>query len=81
MELNSLICEEAQYMLDNTATVRQTGKVFSRSKSTIHHDMRKKLPYINRGLAEEVAQLLHFNLEDRARRGGMATMSKRRKES
>lgn len=81
MELDSLICEEAQYMLEHKATVRQTGKVFGRAKSTIHHDMREKLPYINRGLAEEVSELLHFNLEDRARRGGMALKGKRRKEN
>ena len=40
----------------------------------------EKLPYINSSLAEEVAKLLHFNLEDRARRGG-AAKNKHRKES
>lgn len=81
MELSSLVCEEANYMLENRATVRQTGKVFGRSKSTVHNDMRKKLPCINRSLAEDVAELLLFNSEDRARRGGLALQNKRRKEN
>lgn len=73
MELDTLVCREAEYMLEHKATVRETGKVFGRGKSTVHNDMRFKLPYINSELAKEVAQLLHFNLEDRARRGGKAT--------
>ena len=79
MENTELICREAEYMLENKATVRQTGAYFGRGKSTIHKDMRDRLPYINKGLAQEVAQLLHFNMEERARRGGMATKGKYKK--
>lgn len=76
MKLSTLICKEAEYMLENNATVRETGKYFGRSKSAVHYDMREKLPSINETLASEVANLLHFNLEDRARRGGTATQNK-----
>jgi putative DeoR family transcriptional regulator (stage III sporulation protein D) len=79
MELNRLVCLEAEYMLEHKSTVRETGKAFGRSKSTIHKDMRDKLPSINRGLAVEIANLLNFNLEDRARRGGIAAKRKRRR--
>ena len=79
MENTELICREAEYMLANKATVRQTGAYFGRGKSTIHKDMRDRLPYINKGLAQEVASLLHFNMEERARRGGMATKGKNKK--
>lgn len=79
MRLDDLICKEAEYMLENKSTIRETGRAFGRSKSTVHKDMREKLPDINYTLAIEVANLLHFNLEDRARRGGMVTGAKRKK--
>lgn len=76
MELDVLVRREAEYMLKNQATVRQTGAYFGRSKSTVHKDMRERLPRINGFLAREVASLLNFNLMDRARRGGAATRGK-----
>ena len=81
MKLDELICREAKYMLENKATVRETGKAFGRSKSAVHKDMRDKLPDIDHNLATEVARLLNFHLEDRARRGGMVTGAKRKKIS
>lgn len=79
MKRDDLICREARYMLENKATVRETGKAFGRGKSTIHKDMREKLPEIDGALATEVAKLLNFNLADRARRGGSVTNSQRKK--
>ena len=73
---NNRIYEEAIYMLNHKATVRQTGAHFGRSKSAIHKDMRERLPHVNRNLATEIAALLNFNLEDRSRRGGIATKRK-----
>ena len=76
MEQRKLIYQEAIYMLNNKATVRQTGAHFGRSKSAVHKDMRERLPYINGSLALEVARLLNFNLEDRSKRGGLATSAR-----
>lgn len=76
MDLDNLVRREAEYMLEHRATVRQTGAYFGRGKSTVHKDMRDRLPYINKSLATEVAQLLYFNLEERARRGGVSTQQK-----
>ena len=73
---NNMIYEEAIYMLNHKATVRQASAHFGRSKSAIHQDMRERLPRINGTLASEIAMLLNFNLEDRARRGGLATRGK-----
>ena len=70
---NNRIYEEAIYMLNHKATVRQTGAHFGRSKSAIHKDMRERLPHINRTLATEVAKLMKFNLDERAKRGGAST--------
>ena len=71
-----LICKEAQFMLENRATVRQASQQFGRSKSIIHFDMRVRLPYINKTLADEVAKLLETNAQERAIRGGFATKAR-----
>lgn len=76
MDKHELICREAQYIVENNATVRQTGKYFGRSKSTIHIDMRAKLPQINHTLAVEVSRILDTNLTERTMRGGLATKAK-----
>lgn len=76
MTNDTLIHEEALYMLTHKATVRQTGKHFNRSKTTVHNDMREKLPYIDGKLAVEVAKLLNFNLKARSQRGGESTRIK-----
>ncbi len=76
MSKHELICREAQYIVENNATVRQTGNYFGRSKSAIHVDMRSKLPHINRTLASEVSKILDANLTERTMRGGLATKAK-----
>lgn len=76
MDLTTLICREAEYMLEYKSTIRETGRVFNRSKSAVHKDMREKLPQIDKTLAKEVATLLNFNTEERARRGGLARQDK-----
>lgn len=76
MDKHELICREAQYIVENNATVREAGKYFGRSKSTIHQDMRNKLPYINYTLAVEVSKVLNSNLVERTMRGGLATKAR-----
>lgn len=76
MNNHELICREAQYIVENNATVRQTGKYFGRSKSVVHQDMRDKLPRINHALAIDVSKILSTNLADRHNRGGQSTKAK-----
>ena len=73
---NEIIIAEAHYLLDHNATVRKASQYFGRSKSTIHHDMRVRLPYINKALATEVSKVLNTNLVERSIRGGLATKAK-----
>ena len=73
---HEIICREAQYIIDHNATVRQTGQYFGRSKSTIHKDMREKLPQISHTLAAAVTKVLEANLADRHNRGGLSTKTK-----
>lgn len=74
--MEEIIIAEAHYLLENNATVRKASEHFGRSKSTIHLDMRKRLPYINAALAFEVEKLFKTNLSERTVRGGIATKAK-----
>lgn len=67
------IVEEAHYMIDNKATVRQVAKKFGICKSTAHRDITLKLPYINLNLYLACKNILETNLEERAIRGGEST--------
>ena len=77
--MKDTICREAQYIIEHNSTVRAASQEFGRSKSTIHIDMRQKLPHIHHGLAVEVAKVLDTNRTERAMRGGLALKAKREK--
>lgn len=70
----------ANYIIINSATVRQTAKQFGVSKSTVHMDVTVRLPLINPGLAKEAREILAVNKSERHIRGGMATKDKYLKE-
>jgi putative DeoR family transcriptional regulator (stage III sporulation protein D) len=70
------VLEVCQYILDTTATVRQTAGVFGVSKSTIHKDMTERLPSMNKKLAAEIKGVLDRNKAERHLRGGEATKKK-----
>lgn len=66
----------AEYTISNNSTVRSTAKKFGISKSTVHKDLRERLPQINAELSKEVNKILDFNKSERHIRGGMATKRK-----
>lgn len=66
----------ARYLLKNGGTVRSCAAHFGVSKTTVHKDMRERLPEVSAPLAEAVADLLQINKEQRHLRGGEATRSK-----
>ena len=68
--------EEAQYIIDENATVRQTAKKFGVSKSTVHKDITERLIQINPSLAARARVVLDINKSERHIRGGMATKEK-----
>ena len=45
-------------------------------KSTVHKDLRERLPEINPALSKEVNRILDFNKAERHLRGGLATKRK-----
>lgn len=66
----------AKYIIENSATVRQTARQFGISKSTVHKDVTERLEQINPGLAKEARRVLDVNKSERHIRGGLATKEK-----
>ena len=79
-EIQDRVLEAAGHILKTGATVRACAEKFGVSKTTIHKDMRERLPQLNRALARRVDAILKKNLEERHIRGGMATRRKYRGE-
>lgn len=73
-------CELAAYIIENHGTVREAAVTFGISKSTVHKDLRERLPGINRTLYQQVQPVLEQNKAERHIRGGMATREKYRKQ-
>jgi putative DeoR family transcriptional regulator (stage III sporulation protein D) len=72
------VMEVSNYVLESSATVRQTAQVFDVSKSTIHKDITERLPRIDSKLAAKVRGILELNKAERHIRGGEATRKKYR---
>jgi putative DeoR family transcriptional regulator (stage III sporulation protein D) len=70
------VLEISQYILESSATVRQTASVFGVSKSTVHKDVTERLPLINKMIAARVREILDTNKAERHLRGGEATKKK-----
>lgn len=66
----------AQYIIENGSTVRDAGKAFGISKSTVHQDITARLSRVNPELHRQVREVLDRNKEERHIRGGMATKRK-----
>ena len=70
----------AQYIIDNKATVRNAGKAFGISKSTVHQDITVRLERVNPDLHKQVRRILEQNKSERHIRGGLATKRKYEEE-
>lgn len=75
-DIEERIVFEANYILENSSTIRKTAEKFGLSKSTVHKDLSQKLFYVNEALYLKVKKLLSYNLENRHLRGGIATKNK-----
>ena len=79
-EVQTRVTEAAKYILKTGATVRACAEVFGVSKTTIHKDMRERLPELSPSMARRVDAVLRKNRDERHIRGGQATREKYRKE-
>lgn len=75
------VLEIGNYIIESSATVRQTASVFGVSKSTVHKDVTERLPLINAVVAAQVKNVLECNKAERHLRGGMATKLKYEREN
>ena len=74
--IETRVREIAAYVLATGATVRGCARRFGVSKTTVHKDMRERLPQVDAALANSVAAVLDVNKADRHLRGGDATRRK-----
>ena len=72
-KLRDRVLAEAEHILESGATVRGCAMAFGVGKTTVHKDMRQRLPDIDREKARRVDQVLRRNLLERHIRGGEAT--------
>lgn len=76
LEIYDRIFDEAQFVVETKATIRQTATNFGVSKSTVHRDLRLILPTISHSLNMQVDEVLEQNTAERHIRGGEATKRK-----
>lgn len=79
-EVRTRVTEAARHILKTGATVRACAEAFGVSKTTIHKDMRKRLPVLNPAMARRVDAVLEKNKAERHLRGGQATREKYSRE-
>lgn len=70
------VMEAAKHILKTGATVRACAAAFGVSKTTIHKDMRQRLPTLSETMTKRVDAVLNKNREERHIRGGQATKEK-----
>lgn len=70
------VVDEAKYIDEHNATVRDAARHFGVSKSTVHKDLTERLPHINKALYRRIRHVLDVNKAERHLRGGIATMRK-----
>lgn len=75
-EIQTRVTEAARYILRTGATVRACAEAFGVSKTTIHKDMRERLPALDPAMARRVDGVLGKNRAERHIRGGRATREK-----
>ncbi len=70
------VLAEAAFILEHGATVRACAAAKGVSKTTVHKDMRARLPKLDGKLSRKVDRVLNVNRQQRHIRGGLATQRK-----
>lgn len=73
------VLRAAEHILETGATVRACAARFGVSKTTVHKDLRERLPRLDAKLGVRVDEVLRRNLQERHLRGGDATREKFRR--
>ncbi|ADZ84470.1 sporulation transcriptional regulator SpoIIID [Cellulosilyticum lentocellum] len=70
-------CKEiAKYIIKTRCTCKDCARKFGISETTVHQDMRKRLPKIDNKLYLQVSNILDLNKAEAFLRGGLATKEK-----
>ena len=77
-EVRERVMAEAAYVLATGGTVRRCAQRFGVGKTTVHKDLRQRLPALDAALARRVDAVLARNLSQRYIRGGQATRQRYR---
>ena len=75
-EIEIRVVDAAEFIAATGATVRTCAAKFGVSKSTVHKDMRDRLPKVDTELMKKVDKVLGINRAERHLRGGQATKEK-----
>ena len=75
-EIRARVLKTAEYIAATGATVRACAQRFGVGKTTVHKDMRQRLPALDHALSQQVDAVLRRNLDERHTRGGEATRRK-----
>ena len=76
--MNNRIIKEARYFTESNKTIREVAQEFNISKSTVHKDLKERLPLIDNYLSIIVNSILKDHLNIRHIRGGESTELKYR---
>lgn len=75
-EIDIRTLDECDYIIENNATIRETAKFFSVSKSTVHIDVTERIWLLKPSVAGKVRDILDFNKSEAHIRGGLSTGAK-----
>ena len=63
----------ANYIVDNNSTIRACASHFGIAKSTVHYDLKNRLPKLSLTTYLAVKAILNKNFEEKHLRGGEST--------
>lgn len=66
----------ANYVINFNCTIRQVAKIFNMAKSTVHYDLKYRLPKTDMAMFLKVQKILEKNFQEKNIRGGEATRQK-----
>jgi putative DeoR family transcriptional regulator (stage III sporulation protein D) len=73
--------KEAEYIINTSATIRDTAKKYSVSKSTVAKDLTTVLPIIDLNLYQKIIKILKKHNDSKHIKGGIATQLKYKGET
>ena len=73
IDIYQRVIDEANYVIVNKATIRKTAQNFGVAKTTVHNDLRSRLPQYDPILDVKVDAVLEENNGLRHIRGGEST--------